>query len=103
MLQLMAADTQYPWPWAQDMVKQFRDALGPEKLLWGSDMPAAERTVPYSQTMDYLRFHCDFLSDQEVNQILGLNAAKLFGIDRPGKLRAIREARTRPGMETVNV
>lgn len=52
MLHLMALDTEYPFYWAQEMLKRFYDVLGPEKLLWGSDMPAAERNVTYRQAMD---------------------------------------------------
>lgn len=103
MLHLMAPDTQYPWPWAQEMLKQCYDAVGPEKLMWGSDMPAAERNYPYHQIMDYIRIHCDFLSDEDRDLILGGNAARMFGVDRPGRFREVREARTAPGMERVDV
>ncbi len=103
MLQLMAPDTQYPWPWAQEMVKVFYDQLGPQKLLWGSDMPAAERSTSYAQAMDYIRLHCGFLTENDRQLIFGGNAARLFGIDRPGRFREVREARTAPGRERVDV
>ena len=99
----MAPDTQYPWPWAQQMVHEFYDELGPEKLLWGSDMPAAERSCLYSQAMDYIRLHCDFLSEQDRELILGGNAARLFNINRTGHFRDVREARTAPGRERVDL
>jgi len=103
MLHLMAPDTQYPWPWAQQMLRQFHDVLGPEKLLWGSDMPAAERTYPYAQAMDYIRMHCPFLSEPDRDLILGGNAARLFGIKETGRYRQVREARTPPGRERVDL
>lgn len=103
MLQLMAPDTQYPWPWAQQMVHELYDELGPRKLLWGSDMPAAERSCLYSQAMDYIRLHCDFLDERDRQLILGGNAARLFDINRAGHFRDVRQARTAPGRERVDL
>jgi predicted TIM-barrel fold metal-dependent hydrolase len=81
MLHLMAPDTAYPFPWAQKTLKLFYDELGPEKLIWGSDMPAAERSVTYRQSMDYVRLHADFMSEQDIELFFGGNAARLFNLD----------------------
>ena len=81
MLHLMAPDTAYPFPWAQETLKLFYDELGPEKLLWGSDMPAAERNVTYRQSMDYVRLHAEFMSEQDKALFFGGNAARLFKLD----------------------
>ena len=80
MLQLMAPDTEYPFPWAQEMLKRLYDELGPDRLLWGSDMPAAERNVTYRQAMDYVRLHAEFMSKQDKALFFGGNAARLFGL-----------------------
>ena len=58
------------------------DEVGPAKLMWGSDMPAAERSVTYRQAMDYVRLHMDFLSGEDKAAFFGGNAARLFGIDQ---------------------
>ena len=34
----------------------------------------------YRQALDFIRLHCDFLSQDEKDLILGGNAARLFGI-----------------------
>ena len=80
MLHLMAPDTSYPYPWAQDLLKRLRDELGTSKMLWGSDMPAAERSATYRQAMDYVGAHADFLSAAEKALFFGGNAARLFGL-----------------------
>jgi predicted TIM-barrel fold metal-dependent hydrolase len=81
MLHLMAPDTEYPFPWAQEILKRLYDELGPERLLWGSDMPAAERSVTYRQTMDYIRLHAEFMTGEDKALFFGGNAARLFGLD----------------------
>ena len=72
----------YPYPEAQSLIREMRDLFGAEKLLWGSDMPNAERFCTYRQSLDYVRRHCEFLSGSEKGRILGLNAAELMGIGR---------------------
>ncbi len=84
MLQLMAPDTQYPFAWAQHMLKQLYDELGPQKLIWGSDMPAAERSITYRQAMDYVRVYAEFMSEEDKSLFFGGNAARLFGLDVEG-------------------
>ena len=79
MLHLMAPDTEYPYAWARPMLKMLRDDVGPEKLVWGSDMPAAERGCTYQQSMDYFRLHCDFMSEGEKALFFGGNLGRVLG------------------------
>ena len=72
----------YPYPEAQSLIREMRNLFGAEKLLWGSDMPNAERFCTYRQSLDYVRRYCEFLSGSEKDRILGLNAAELLGIGR---------------------
>ena len=81
MLQLMAPDTEYPFPWAQEMLKMLYHELGPEKLIWGSDMPAAERSVTYCQAMDYVRLHAEFMSKDDKALFFGGNVARIFELE----------------------
>lgn len=82
MLHLMAPDTEYPYPWAMDILRRMYDEVGPRRLLWGSDMPAAERSGTYAQSMNYIRRYADFMSDADKALFFGGNAARLFGITR---------------------
>ncbi len=68
----------YPYPQTQGVVRQAYEKLGPEKLLWGSDMPNVERYCTYRQCLDYLRCYCDFVEPVDMDLILGGNAARLF-------------------------
>jgi predicted TIM-barrel fold metal-dependent hydrolase len=73
---------EYPWVGAQEMIRQLREELGGvQKMLWGTDNPyAGTYWCTYRQAIDYIRLHCDFLSREEKDLILGGNAARLFGI-----------------------
>ena len=68
----------YPYPEAQELIRGLRDVFGASKLLWGSDMPNVERFCTYRQCVDYVRKYCSFLSTDEKERILGLNAADLL-------------------------
>ena len=57
-----------------------RHEIGVDKLMWGSDYPHLEGTWPH--TMESLQAtFAQVESDQEIRDILGLNAAKVFGFD----------------------
>jgi len=72
----------YPYPEGQAMLRALRDQVGAEKLVWGSDSPWGLTTwCTYRQSLDFIRVHCDFLDADEIDQILGLNAAGILGID----------------------
>ena len=73
---------EYPFPEGQEMLRRWRDEVGAEKLLWGSDMPYCGGTwCTYRQSLDYIRLHCDFLAPKEKALILGGNVARLFGLE----------------------
>lgn len=73
---------EYPYPEAQALVREMRDLFGSSKLVWGSDMPNVERFCTYTQSVDYVRRHCSFLSASEKDAILGGNAQELLSIGR---------------------
>ena len=78
----------YPYPEAQQLIREMRDLFGAGKLVWGSDMPNVERFCTYRQCVDYVRKHCTFLSASEKDQILGDNAAGLIGLERTSAVAA---------------
>jgi predicted TIM-barrel fold metal-dependent hydrolase len=70
---------EYPYPEGQKQLKYLRDELGAEKLLWGSDSPyGMSAWCTYRQALDFIRIHCDFLSQEEKDLILGGNAERIF-------------------------
>jgi predicted TIM-barrel fold metal-dependent hydrolase len=72
----------YPYPEAQSLIRQLRDAFGASKLVWGTDMPNVERFCTYRQSIDYIRRYCAFLTSDEKDRILGGNVAELICLSR---------------------
>jgi predicted TIM-barrel fold metal-dependent hydrolase len=77
---MQAKFPEYPFPEGQEMLRQFRDEVGIEKLMWGSDMPFGTMWCTYKQAVDYVRLHCDFFSREEKDLFLGGNIARVVGI-----------------------
>jgi len=73
------ASWEYPFVEARPFIKEAYERLGPDRLVWGSDMPNVERHCTYRQSLDYLRLHCDFIPKADMEKITGKNTAKLFG------------------------
>jgi len=71
---------EYPYPLAQKVTREAYEAIGADKLVWGADMPMLMRTCTYRQAIDFVRRHCNFLSEAEKNFVLGENACKLLGL-----------------------
>ena len=57
-----------------------RDALGTDKLMWGSDYPHPEGTWPH--TRDYYREVFAGIPEVDGRKILGENAINWYGLDR---------------------
>jgi len=69
---------EYPYTEAQPILREYFQRLGPDRLAWGSDMPNVERHCTYRQSLDYLRNHCDFISEDDMEKICGGNVTRLF-------------------------
>ena len=62
-------------------MKSFRDAIdavGAEKLMWGSDYPRTMTAITYRMSLDFLR-ESDALTEREKTLILGENARVFYG------------------------
>ena len=72
---------EYPYSQGQTMLKWICEEVGVEKLMWGSDMPfAGGFWSTYKQALDFIQLHCDFLSQEEKDLILGGNAVRMFNL-----------------------
>ena len=78
MLPLQIPESQYPYLLACNLLKELNQELGPHKVVWGSDMPAADRNCTYKQSLDYLS-GCNF-TEEEYGLLVGGNTAQLFGL-----------------------
>lgn len=72
--------SEYPYPIHTKIIEAIYNEVGPEKMMWGSDMPFTFRTCTYRQCLDAVRLHCNFLSEEEKQLVIGKNAAKVFKV-----------------------
>jgi predicted TIM-barrel fold metal-dependent hydrolase len=56
-----------------------RHQIGVDRILWGSDYPHVEGTYPY--TREHLRLTFAGVDPDEIQQMVALNSAKLYGFD----------------------
>ncbi len=70
---------EYPYVETQPTIREYYERMGPDKLVWGSDMPNVERHCTYKQCLDYLRLDCDFIPQDDMAKICGGNVARFFG------------------------
>jgi L-galactono-1,5-lactonase len=71
----------YPWPTAQEMLRAAVEAVGAEKIMWGTDYPRLMVDASYQQQIDLMRHECDFLSEEQLRLIMGENALRVFPWD----------------------
>ncbi len=75
-------DEEYPFHRAQEIVRTAVDAVGADRIIWGSDFPGIlPEDVTYRQCLNVVRKHCSFLSEAEMSGILGGNILRLLGKD----------------------
>ena len=70
----------YPMPQAQPTVAEIVDRLGGDRVIWGTDMPIVARSWTYRQNLDFIREHCEGLSDADRAAVLGGTVARLLGV-----------------------
>jgi hypothetical protein len=71
-------DEFYPFPSAIRAIKEAADAVGIEKLMWGSDYPRTITAITYRMSYDFVVKSSE-LTDEEKRLFLGENARKFFG------------------------
>ncbi len=62
------------------MEKMYR-RIGPENLIWGTDIPVSLLWWTYRQNLDYLKNYCDFIPRTDMDMILGGNMARIMGVE----------------------
>ena len=69
---------EYPYAAAQTYIRRAAQLIGAEKIMWGTDVPGLLTSGTYRQLLNYVRRHCDFLSEEEKAGVLGLNALRVY-------------------------
>lgn len=77
-LEEFAPEEEYPYPRAQDIVKVTVDAIGVDRLVWGTDFPGILVLSTYPQCVGLIPNNCDFLTAEEKAKIMGENALRLY-------------------------
>jgi predicted TIM-barrel fold metal-dependent hydrolase len=77
---------EYPYRTAQAYVRMAAERVGSQKLMWATDVPYALLMGSYSEALNWVRNHCDFL-DAKIG-VLGATAAAVLGFDMSGSAHA---------------
>ena len=82
-------DEFYPYPSAVKAIKEAADAVGMEKLMWGSDYPRTITAITYKMSYDFVTKSKE-LTDKEKQQFLCNNARRFFGFGELKELPYIK-------------
>ena len=82
-------DEFYPYPSAVKAIKEAADAVGMEKLMWGSDYPRTITAITYKMSYDFVTKSKE-LTDKEKQQFLCDNARRFFGFGELKELPYIK-------------
>jgi predicted TIM-barrel fold metal-dependent hydrolase len=70
----------YPYLQLRGLVQELFEVLGPEKLIWGSDLPNIQRNCTYRQGRDYLEAHELELAPSDLELLFGGNIIRLLNL-----------------------
>ena len=73
-------DEFYPYPSAVAAIAQAAEAVGMDKLMWGSDYPRTMTAVTYKMSLDFIE-KTDVFSQIDKHKLLGENAKSFYGFD----------------------
>jgi predicted TIM-barrel fold metal-dependent hydrolase len=78
-------DWDFPYADAQETVFQpLLAAYGAERLIWGSDFPAARASLTYRQSLEVIRTHASGVDSTDLDRVLGGNLERLLASPRLG-------------------
>ena len=68
----------YPWPLMTDVLKLAKAEGAIDRVMWGIDAPTVLVACTYRQHVDCVVDYCDFLTDDELEDLLGRTADKVW-------------------------
>jgi len=73
----------HPFHQAQERLQAAIEAVGADKIAWGSDYPRPGLVVDssYKQQLEFITVDCDFLSDEQRQQLLSGTALRIYSWD----------------------
>lgn len=69
---------EYPYPKICNALKVVKDSGALNHVMWGSDYPTVLSACTYRQHIDFVIKHCDFMSDDEIENVMGKTAQKVW-------------------------
>lgn len=69
---------EYPFDRAREILKVVKDTVGMDRIMWGSDFPTVMLQCTYPQSLHYITKHCGFLTDTDLEKLLGANAKRFL-------------------------
>jgi predicted TIM-barrel fold metal-dependent hydrolase len=73
----------YPFTECKELLHEAVETVGAHKIAWGSDYPrpGLVADASYKQQLEFISIECDFLSEQQREQILGGTALRVYQWD----------------------
>ena len=75
---LVSEFEEYPFPAVGRILKVAQEYNALDRVMWGSDYPTAMKASTYKQCVECVTNHCDFISDDDMEKIMGLTAEKVW-------------------------
>ena len=70
----------YPYAEVQPALESMVERVGCDRLMWGTDMPFQNRFCTYRQSRDSIEKTCDFLSQADLNLLMGGTAQRVLDL-----------------------
>jgi predicted TIM-barrel fold metal-dependent hydrolase len=86
---------EYPFPKQLARLRKLYEGVGADRLMFATDWPWCEHVRKYVQDVEAVRRHYDFMTKEEKEKFLGLNAIRYLG--RHAKKRASKSASVAAG------
>lgn len=72
------AGQDYPYPLIAKALKTAKEMGAIDRVMWGSDAPTVLVACTYKQCVDCITKYCDFLTDDEMENLVGKTANKVW-------------------------
>ena len=68
----------YPYPSAARYIRIAIERIGPNKVMWGTDIPGLFSHLTYLQLVNLAKHHTKFLNQEEQAMVLGGNVIEIY-------------------------
>ena len=68
----------FPFEIPQRFVREARELVGAESMMWGTDVPGLLGVAMYKQLREWIEKHCDFFTPHELPGVMGETAQRVY-------------------------